>query len=150
MEPMKSLFDENVYNDVRQRLSNFTPQSERKWGKMTHGQTMHHCQGPLNIILEINDYGMKPNWFVKTFFKKSLYSDKPWRKGLPTAKFLKETEERDFKAEKEKLEALLDDFASQRDRTDWKPHPGFGSFTKEQYGKVQFKHLDHHLKQFGL
>ena len=146
---MKSLFDENVYKNVRKRLDNFTETSERQWGKMTPGQTMHHCQGPFNIILEKDDYGMKPNWLAKVFFKKSLYNDKPWRKGLPTAKFLKETKERDFKAEKAKLESLLDEFASQRKRNDWKPHPGFGEFTKEQYGKMQFKHLDHHLKQFG-
>jgi len=56
MEPMKSLFDESVYHDIRKRLSNFTRQSERQWGKMTLGQTMHHCQGPLNIILEKDDY----------------------------------------------------------------------------------------------
>lgn len=147
---MKSLFDAEAYSEIRNRLNDLSESSERQWGKMTHGQMVHHCQGPLNILLEKNDYGLKPNWLAKVFFKKSLYSDKQWRKGLPTAKFLKETQERDFTLEKQKLESLLDELGSQRHRTDWKPHPGFGHFTKEQWGKSAYKHLDHHLRQFGV
>ncbi|MEL6810006.1 MAG: DUF1569 domain-containing protein [Bacteroidota bacterium] len=147
---MKSLFNPEAYQEIRNRLNQLDENSQRQWGKMSHGQMVRHCQGPLNIMLEKNDYGLKPNWLVKVFFKKSLYSDKLWRKGLPTAKFLKETQERDFAKEKAHLEALLDEFHSQRERDDWKPHPGFGDFTKEQWGKMQYKHLDHHFRQFGV
>lgn len=101
-------------------------------------------------MLGKDDYGMKPSLFAKIFFKKSLYNDKPWRKNLPTAKFLKETEPRDFAKEKANLDRLLDEFHTQIDREDWPEHPGFGKFTKQQYGQMQFKHLDHHLRQFGV
>lgn len=147
---MKSLFDPEAYQEIRHRLSQLSEDSERQWGKMTPGQMARHCQGPFNIMLEKNDYGMKPNWLAKVFFKKSLYNDKLWRKNLPTAKFLKETEPRDLVNEKAHLESLLDEFESQRERTDWKPHPGFGEFTKQQWGQMQYKHLDHHLRQFNL
>ncbi|MBT8256032.1 MAG: DUF1569 domain-containing protein [Bacteroidia bacterium] len=147
---MKSIFEPGVYDEIRERLAHLTESSTRQWGKMTHGQMVHHCQGPLNILLEKNDYGMKPNLLAKLFFKKSLYSDKLWRKGLPTAKFLKETEERNFVEEKQKLESLLEEVNANREREVWKPHPGFGYFTKEQWGKMTYKHLDHHLRQFGV
>lgn len=147
---MKSLFDESAYNEIRTRINKLNETTERNWGKMSVGQMLHHCQGPFNIMLGKNDYGMKPNWLAKVFFKKSLYNDKLWRKNLPTARFLKETEPRDFSAEKQKLEALLDEFNAQRDRDDWPDHPGFGHFTKQQYGQMQYKHLDHHLRQFGV
>jgi len=147
---MKNLFNEAAYQEIRDRMNNLNENSERQWGKMTHGQMMRHCQGPFNIMLGKNDYGMKPNWFAKVFLKKSLYSDKLWRKNLPTAKFLKETEPRDFTAEKKKLEELLDEFHSQSGRESWPDHPGFGYFTNEQWGKMQYKHLDHHLRQFGV
>jgi hypothetical protein len=147
---MKSLFEPGAFSEIKDRLANLTETSANRWGKMTPGQMLHHCQGPLNIMLEKNDYGLKPNWLAKLFFKKSLYSEKPWGKNLPTAKFLKETMDRDFNTEKANLQALLLEFEAQRERTDWKPHPGFGSFTKEQYGKMQYKHLDHHFRQFGV
>lgn len=117
---------------------------------MKVGQIIWHCQGPLNIILEKDDYGMKPSWIAKLFFKKSLYNDKPWKKGLPTAKFLKTRSDKDFNNDKEKLEALIDETYAQKDKTEWKPHPAFGYFTAEQWGKMQYKHLDHHLRQFGV
>ncbi len=53
-------------------------------GKMTVGQMVWHCQYPLKLAIE-NKENSKGNWFIKTFFKKSLYNDKPWRKNLPTA-----------------------------------------------------------------
>lgn len=147
---MKSLFDDEAYSEIRNRLNNLSENSERQWGKMTQGQLVSHLQLPLNIILEKVDYGFKPNWLVNLLFKKSMYSDKLWRKNLPTAKGFKATEEKDFASEKVKLEALLDEFNTQRDRNDWQAHPAFGAMTKEQWGKMQYKHLDHHFRQYGV
>ena len=147
---MKSLFEPEAFSEIKNRLANLSEKTERQWGKMTPAQMAHHCQSPLNIMLEKVDYGFKPNWLAKLFFKKSLYSDKPWRKNLPTPKQFRETEQRDFTAEKQHLEALIDELGSQRERNDWKPHPDFGYFTKEQYGEMQYKHLDHHFRQFGI
>ncbi|PKA83452.1 uncharacterized protein DUF1569 [Ulvibacter sp. MAR_2010_11] len=147
---MKSLFDAEAFSEIKNRIENLAEASPRQWGKMTHGQMLHHCQGPFNIMLEKVDYGMKPNWLAKVFFKKSLYSDKLWRKNLPTAKFLREKEHRNFNDEKAQLMRILDEFESQKDRTEWTPHPGFGYFTRDQWGRMQYKHLDHHLRQFGV
>jgi hypothetical protein len=147
---MKSLFDDEAYSEIRNRLDNLSESSERQWGKMSPGQLVHHLQMPLNIILEKVDYGFKPNWLVNLLFKKTMYSDKPWRKNLPTAKGFKITDAKDFPSEKAKLAALLDEFDTQRDRTNWQPHPAFGEMTKEQWGKMQYKHLDHHFRQYGV
>ncbi|MEM7085605.1 MAG: DUF1569 domain-containing protein [Bacteroidota bacterium] len=147
---MKSLFDDETYSEIRNRLNNLSENSERQWGKMTPGQLACHLQMPLNIILEKADYGVKPNWLVNLLFKKTMYSDKLWRKNLPTAKGFKITDDKDFATEKAKLEALLDEFDAQRDRTHWQPHPAFGPLTKDQWGKMQYKHLDHHFRQYGV
>ena len=146
---MKSIFDADAQTEIINRLENLDETSKARWGKMSVGQMAWHCQGPFNIMLEKNNYGMKPNWLAKVFFKKSLYNDKPWRKGLPTAKFLKTTEPKDFKAETSKLKDLINEVYSHRERKEWKPHPAFGYFTAEQWGQMQYKHLDHHLTQFG-
>lgn len=146
---MKSLFENEALNEIRTRLNTLSETSEKKWGKMTVGQMAHHCQLPLNVLLEKENYNLKPNWFAKTFFKKAMYSDKPWKKNLPTMRQFRETTPRDFTTEKQNLEQLLDEFETQRERTNWKPHPTFGTLTKEQWGKMQYKHLDHHFRQFN-
>ncbi|WP_353778882.1 DUF1569 domain-containing protein [Winogradskyella sp. 3972H.M.0a.05] len=147
---MKSIFEESSYNELKSRISNLNENSEAAWGKMNVGQMVWHCQGPLNIILQKTDYGMKPSWVAKLFFKKSLYNDKPWRKGLPTAKFLKTNDDKNFDTEREQLVALMDEAYSHREKAEWEPHPAFGYFTAQQWGQMQYKHLDHHLKQFGV
>ncbi|MEC8832876.1 MAG: DUF1569 domain-containing protein, partial [Bacteroidota bacterium] len=84
------------------------------------------------------------------FFKKSLYNDKPWKQGLPTAKGFKVVDDKDIAEEREVLIELINDFHSKKDQKEWDPHPVFGSFTPEQWGQMQYKHLDHHLRQFGI
>lgn len=147
---MKSFFEDNVYEEITARLNNIDPKSQPKWGKMNAGQMLNHCQMPLNIILENEDYGVKPNWIINLLFKKSMYSDKIWKKNMPTAPGFKITEEKDFEEEKTKTLKLLSDLNMQRERNDWQPHPAFGKLTKDQWGKMQYKHLDHHFRQFGV
>ena len=147
---MQSIFEEKTYNEIIERCNKLNENTTANWGKMNVGQMVWHCQGPLNILLEKDDYGMKPSWFAKLFFKKSLYNDKPWKKGLPTAKFLKTKDQKDFNAEKAVLMDLINEAFSHRDKTEWKAHPAFGYFTAQQWGQMQYKHLDHHFKQFGV
>ncbi|GMN10952.1 hypothetical protein MTsPCn9_27360 [Croceitalea sp. MTPC9] len=146
---MKSLLTENGYSEIKERLNNLAEDSERLWGKMTIGQMAWHCKYPLKLAIDNKENNSKGNWFVKTFFKKSLYNDKPWRKNLPTAPQLRAKEPKDFKTEYEELKNLVDTFYSIKEREVWYPHPAFGKFTKEQWGQMQYKHLDHHLRQFG-
>ena len=147
---MKSLLENEGYSDIKARLQRLDENAERQWGKMTVGQMLWHCQYPLKLAIENKDNNAKGNWFIKTFFKKSLYNDKPWRKNLPTTPQLKAKEPKDFQTELGKITALVDAFHECKARDTWNPHPTFGRFTKEQWGQLEYKHLDHHLRQFGV
>ena len=147
---MQSIFEESTFEELKTRLNSLNENSKANWGKMSVGQMVWHCQGPLNIMLQKKDYGLKPNWLAKVFFKKSLYNDKKWGKGLPTAKFLKTKDDKNFNSEISILKALLEESYAQKDKTEWEPHPAFGYFTAQQWGQMQYKHLDHHLRQFGV
>jgi hypothetical protein len=147
---MQSFFEEGVYDEISSRLNKLNKDTSATWGKMNVGQMLNHCQMPLNIILEKEDYGVKPNWLINLLFKKSMYSHKLWRKNLPTAKGFAITDEKDFEVEKQAITNLINELNEQRDRNDWQPHPAFGKMTKDQWGKMQYKHLDHHFRQFGV
>jgi len=147
---MKSIFNADAHKEIIDRIEKLNENTLAHWGKMNVSQMVWHCQGPFNIMLEKNDYGMKPSWLAKVFFKKSLYNDKSWRKNLPTAKFLKTKDDKNFIVEKPKLVELVNETYSHRERKEWNPHPAFGNFTHDQWGQMQYKHLDHHLKQFGV
>ncbi|HPF11435.1 MAG TPA: DUF1569 domain-containing protein [Flavobacteriaceae bacterium] len=146
---MKSLLEEAGYRDIKVRLAQLNENSKRHWGKMEVGQMAHHCQYPLKIAIKNELVKPKFNPIV-LFFKKAMYNDKPWRKNLPTAPQLKVTETKNFETEKTQLVQLVDAFYDLKDREIWNPHPMFGKFTMEQWGKMEYKHLDHHLRQFGV
>lgn len=126
--------------------------SDRKglWGKMTVGQMVWHCQVPLKLAIKNKPTKKKGNLLIRLFFKKSLYNDSPWRKNLPTSPFARATEKKDFTVERYKLLDLIAQFHDLKDRESWNPHPLFGKLTHDQWGQMNYKHLDHHLKQFGV
>lgn len=147
---MKSIFDKAAYQEVIERLASLEDGSKGLWGKMSVGQMVWHCQVPVRLAIENKKSRVGGNPIVRWFFKKALYNDTPWRKNLPTLPIARATEEKDFISEREKLLGMLAELYNARDRKDWNPHPLFGSFTAEQWGQMQYKHLDHHLRQFGV
>ncbi|MGY3792588.1 DUF1569 domain-containing protein [uncultured Aquimarina sp.] len=147
---MKSLFDEPVKNEIEGRIQKLSTESSPNWGKMDISQMLFHCQFPLKIALKKKHPTVKPNLLAKIFFKKSLYNDKPWKKNLPTHPKLKVVDSKVFEEEKKVLLNLISEFSEKRTISEWDPHPMFGQFTKDQWGKMQYKHLDHHLQQFNV
>ena len=149
---MDSLLQQKPYENIIKRIDHLTPQAQPKWGKMDVAQMLAHCQGPLQVAL--GELPMKKPGPIKkllfSFFKKSLYSDTPWKKGLPTSKEFRVVDQRNFDAEKKELLKWIDRFHAEKNRTEWPPHPFCGRFTPEQWGMMQYKHLDHHLTQFGV
>lgn len=149
---MKSLFDSRTVDEVMARIELLNESSKGQWGKMEVGQMLFHCQFPLRLAL--GKYRMKkPNFLMKFLFrsfKKSMYDDKLWKPNLPTAKGFKVMEDKIFGTEKNTLIGFIKEFHQEKDKKQWDPHPAFGHFTPEQWGQMQYKHLDHHLRQFGV
>jgi hypothetical protein len=149
---MKSLFDEATHKELLNRLNNIAPETNPIWGKMNAGQMMRHCQMPLELALGKTTIP-KPNFFMKllmTSFKKGMYNEKLWKKNMPTPKQFRVEDERNFDQEKSSLTELIDGFYKTRNQKERDPHPAFGYFTYNQWGQMQYKHLDHHFRQFGV
>ena len=150
---MNTLFEHESTNTILKRLNNLDKNSKAQWGKMDVSQMLKHCQGPLNIALEREALSTKLGFFQKfmmSLYKPLLYNDKPWKHNLPTAKEFRITTPQQFLIEKEKLEQLILEFSKKTEVKNWPNHPLFGYFTPEQWGKMQYKHLDHHLTQFNV
>ena len=146
---VKNLFDPEVKKDIINRINKLTPETQRQWGKMDVAQMLAHCQMPMGVA--IGRHKLKRNFLLSLlgpFFKKQLYDEKPFKRSLPTDKSFIKSDPRDFAIEKEKLLSMINDF-TEENMIDEK-HPFFGKLTKEQWSKGTWKHLDHHLAQFGV
>lgn len=148
---MKNLFDKNTYEEVTNRLNSLSSQSQRQWGKMNVAQMLAHCKEAFKVPLsdkkmQRSFLGLLIGWMVKN----KLHNDSPWKKNLPTAPNFIIKDERDFEKEKTELAELVNLFYNGGpEKVGRFPHPMFGSFTSEQWGKSMYKHLDHHLHQFN-
>jgi hypothetical protein len=149
---MKSLFDKESYEEVVQRMNALTPQSQHLWGKMEVAQMLAHCKEAFRVPLSDHKYprifmGVLMGWMMKS----KLYNESPWGKNLPTAPNFLIKDERNFDTEKKELTEMITAFHTAGPGNVGKfPHPFFGSFTSDQWGKSMYKHLDHHLRQFGV
>jgi len=148
---MQNLFDPPGKSEILQRLSALSPGAPRQWGKMSAPQMLAHC----SVALEAGT-GDKPRpqkligKIFAPFARKGLLGDKPFSKGSPTDPTFVIRDERDFAREKERLVALVERFCARgKDEACKQTHSFFGRMTGDEWGRLMYKHLDHHLKQFG-
>jgi len=148
---IKNLFDNTAYNEILERLHKLSPDSQRQWGRMQVAQMLAHCKEAFKVPLSDKPMprmliGSLLGWMVKS----KLYNETPWKHGLPTSPDFVIKDERDFGKEKAALLELVNKFHTDGPEKVGKyPHPFFGKFTSKQWGKMMWKHLDHHLRQFG-
>ena len=147
---IKNLFDPAVKKDIIDRINKLTPQSQRQWGKMDVAQMLAHVQQPIEVALGKRQ--LKAHWLLKLIgplIKSKLYNGQPYKRGLPTDKsYIMTGTVKEFEKEKQARIKLIDNF-HESTLIDGR-HPVFGIFTKEQWSLATWKHLDHHLKQFGV
>jgi hypothetical protein len=146
---MNSIFDKLNYEKLVNRLNKLNRSSTPTWGKMNIDEMLHH----LNLTMEAPLGKIKtkgsPNFFMK-IFKSVLYNDKVFGKGNPTPKDFKVQGNYEFDGEKEKCISNMKEIFNRGVRGDYQPHVFFGTITSEQWGKHFYKHIDHHLRQFGV
>jgi hypothetical protein len=149
---MKSLFNKGDNQEIINRISTLTAASQAQWGKMNVGQMLTHCQEPLRVAY--GDLKLKRGLIALLFgayVKKKLTKDEqPFGKNLPTDNAFIVVEPKGFEEEKKKLIGVVQKFEQVGPSGITKEkHPFFGSMTPNEWDIIQWKHLDHHLKQFG-
>lgn len=128
------------------------PDSERLWGKMNTAQALAHCSAGLELA-----FGERtpPRAFIGRILGPiikplALGNDEPMRKNSPTVEGLVVNDDRDLAKEQERLRGMIDRFAAGGPAACTShPHSFFGRLTPGQWAVLMYKHLDHHLRQFG-
>jgi hypothetical protein len=149
---MKHLYDPACVAEVKDRLAALRPDSAPLWGRMHVGQAMAHCAIGLESATGNREIprvmiGRLIGRFVKPL---ALGDDKPMKRNSPTAREFLIDSERDLDVERARVSALVDRFASAGPGgCTTRPHAFFGPMTPDEWSILMYKHLDHHLRQFG-
>ncbi len=150
---MKNIFTKEVTNEVISRIDNLEATTQPNWGKMSVAKMLTHCAVTYEMIF--TDKHPKPNaivkFILKTFIKKAVVSEKPFSKNGKTAPQFIIKEEKNFEAEKKRLiNYIVKTQELGADYFDGKESDSFGELTKQEWNNLFYKHLDHHLTQFGV
>jgi hypothetical protein len=150
---LPNIFSKEVSNTVTQRINNLTVNSQPKWGKMNVAQMLAHC----NVIYEMvyEDKHSKPNFLLKfilkTFVKKIVVSETPYKHNEKTAPAFIISNARDFEVEKDMLINHIEKTQQLGEsHFDNKLSHSFGVLSNYEWNNMFYKHLNHHLTQFGV
>lgn len=149
---MKSILNSNSNAEIVARINSLSPSSKPLWGKMNAAQMMAHCVVGLKIAF--SELTPKSNFLFKLmgkFFKKKIFAADSFKKNSPTAKEFIIPDNRDFFVERALLLSYVRKCAEFGGEVFTKePHVFFGFLTTDEWDELTFKHLDHHLNQFGV
>lgn len=149
---MKSIFNSKDNQEIITRINNLSPDSKAEWGKMTVDQMLSHCVAPIDLA-----FGTKPlkaNFMMQLLgkmLKSKILNSPEFKKNSPTAPSFIRTENYDFESTKSELIHKVEKFATEgHSSIKNQKHPFFGKMTYEEWDRLHYMHLDHHLKQFNV
>jgi hypothetical protein len=150
---MKNIFEKSTTEEIISRIAKLNPTKERLWGKMSVDQMLAHCNVTYEMVYENNHAQPNPimKLILKMFVKNGVVGEKPYKHGLPTASQFLIKEAKDFEKEKKRLVNYLQKTQELGEsHFHNKESLSFGKLTKQEWNNMFYKHLDHHLSQFGV
>jgi hypothetical protein len=150
---MKNLFDPKVKDEILSRIDKLAPDSKAQWGKMNVNQNLRHMSMAFDVATgKLNPTPSKvppmPRWLLKFF----LLNAKPPKERAETFKEMNtvanDINPTDFEAERNNLKKAVEDFFNNTSLIS--ENKLAGKFKRDDWGKLNYNHTDHHLRQFGV
>jgi len=150
---MKNIFLNSDANEVIDRINRLTASAQPVWGKMSVGQMLAHCNVTYEMVYD--SIHPKPNsivkFILKMLVKKTVVNDVPYKHNSNTAPQFIIKDSKDFEKEKARLVAYITRTQQLGEsHFESKESHSFGALNKQEWNNMFYKHLDHHLRQFGV
>jgi hypothetical protein len=145
-----TFFNAGDRESILSRLAQLSPDARPKWGKLDAPRMVTHVTDAVRASL--GELALRPisspigYWPINVLVMFYL----PWPKSAPTAPELLDRSPAAWADELVTLRATLDRFIARDVNGEWTRHVAFGSISGQQWGRLTYRHLDHHLTQFGV
>lgn len=149
---LPSVYNAAVAQKFIERVNKLQVSSQPLWGKMNVAQMLAHCNVAYELAFE--NKHPQPNavmrFFLKLFVKKIVTGEKPYTRNMRTAPVFLVSNQQDFALQQQRLLAYITKTQEAGAAFfEGKENPGFGTLTATEWNNIFYKHLDHHLAQFG-
>ena len=162
---MPTLFDPSTRDAIHARVEGLDAEQAPHWGKMDARQMVCHVADQLRVALGDIESRPRPLRFrlgdmeVKTspgllrfrWYRQVMVHWAPWPKArikAPPEMF--STTPANWRDDVAALQVLIDRVGDRDPALEWAVHPWFGPVSGREWGMVCWKHLDYHLRQFGV
>ncbi|MFN4084632.1 MAG: DUF1569 domain-containing protein [Spirosomataceae bacterium] len=150
---LPNIFSQSVADEIIERIQQLKPTTPAQWGKMNVSQMLAHCNVTYEMAYE--DKHPKPNFLMrlilKTFVKNLVVNEIPYKKNAQTAPAFLITDEKEFDMEKNRLIQYIQKTVDLgAESFEQKESHSFGPLSITEWNNMFYKHLDHHLRQFGV
>ncbi len=149
---MSTLADPRVRAACRERIQRLDPNASPKWGRMTAPQMVCHLNDSFRVGMG-EKYASPATSLLQTTLIKwvALRAPLRWPPGVPTRPEIEQgrggTPPGEWENDRTELLGLLESFA---DRQTLGAHPVFGPLSRREWLTWGYRHVDHHLRQFGV
>ena len=157
---MRSLLTREWRESIRERAAGLRPETGARWGRFTAPQMLAHAIQSLRMMTgELAVPVERVPWVVRHApLRQLLIYVLPFPKGLPTSAALLSRPAAEpsvisaavWAAEQRELARVLEAIGARAAEGGWPEHPAFGPMDGRDWGVLQYRHIDHHLRQFGL
>ena len=150
---MKTIRDEKCRAELLQRLNNLTPESKAVWGRMSVEQMLSHLvqSNELPFVASVPDVS---NWFSRTLMKPLVLRVLPIPKEVKTSAEIDQQQKgrkpEGFETDRTQVIELTNRLAALAADHKCLYHPFFGKMSAQEWAAMAHKHMDHHLRQFGV
>jgi hypothetical protein len=147
---VKSVFNDTDCAALCDRIGHLSPAMTPRWGRMSCGQMLAHLTDATRMAL--GDLSTQPKRGPLRIppLRHAIIHWLPLPRDAPTAPELLGRSAVDCGAEIAALKALLERMADSAGKRAWPEHPLFGRISERDWGALVYKHIDHHLRQFGV
>jgi hypothetical protein len=148
---MRTMWDGQAAHGIRDRVERLAPDRARQWGSMSAQQMVCHLSESLKMAL--GELQVAPKHLPIRYppLKQLVIYVAPFPKNAPTApELVIAGTPQPWGDDVATLQTLIDRFTARASASAWPDHPAFGKLSRRGWGVLVFRHIDHHLRQFGV
>jgi hypothetical protein len=147
---MKSIFNGPDHRSLHDRVQRLQPDRKPHWGTMSAPQMVAHLCDSLRMASGELEVAPKKVPLRYSPLKELVLYVLPIPRGVPTSPELIRRKPREWTEEVADLREQLNGIVQRGGEALSPEHPAFGRLSAKQWGVLIYRHMDHHLRQFGV
>jgi hypothetical protein len=145
-----TLWNERDRRALDARLARLTPDARGQWGAFDAPRMLCHITDAVRTAIGEVTCVPKQSPLRHAPINSLVMFYLPWPKSAPTAPELLARKPDTWEKEVARFRAAVDTLTKRPKDGAWPVHAAFGRLSGAQWGRLLYRHTDHHFTQFGV